>query len=1029
MKDGWYLAWVNDTGYVLDGMSQTYDPDMGVCGSCNRFGGVDADPTGILAAPQTYDTIDFAFNQPGSLGDTLFSDANSDGDQDPGEPGLAGVTVQLWKDANGDGVFNNTLDTLIGSKVTDGSGQYLFTGLSAGIYFASVDNTQAALSGYTATTSDQETGANAAGTQLERTLVAGASNLTADFGYNKAGLYSIGDLVYHDLNGDGSYDPAGSESGLAGVTLALFKDSNGNGILDPGEPQIASTTSSAGGAYSFNGLPSGDYLVVVDDANDILDGYQHTAGLHPWPVTLSGASRTDVDFGYVRKPANAAIGDTVWFDLNGDGIKAVTEDGLPNVLLNLYLDANGNRSFDAGVDTLVDSVTTDGRGEYIFTGLPAGVYFVQADSANFTAGQPLYGLASTTGGNVFGPVYLSAGEYYPDADLGYLASGYSIGDYVWSDADGDGYQDPGEPGLGGVLLELISGGVPTGQTVTTAPDGSYRFTGLAQGQYQVRVAVSNFASGGALQGFVATSGPQSVGSNLSGIVDIGPSSPNASDVDFGYDAPNTGSIGDHIWLDKDLDGAVDAGEPGLENITVDLILDSNGNGAWDSGEPTIATTLTNANGDYSFNGLDLDDGDGDADYLVFVHDNAGLLLGLGLTAGSPCTNPCAAAISTSTPNNEIDFAYDDPDLGDFIWHDANHDGIQDSGESGIEGVLVQLYHDADGDGVIDPGQDDLLKTTTTDASGNYWFAGLPFESFIIKVAGSNFNSGGPLQGFSPTVQDAFSNGQDAQDSDANPANNQIAITPLAAKDFTLDAGYYAPTGYSIGDRIWLESDKDGVRETGENGIPNLTVYLYRDLDADQVLDPGDVLIGQQLTDSNGQYLFTNLPNGRYIIQTRDQNGALVDFVWVDGPDPDGTNDHSQSPTYAVLVNNSNVLTADSAYLEPPLAPTAVSMGDFSATLTGSQVFLVWNTETEVNFIGFNVYRSTSPEGERLLLSSEMILAEGGLEGATYQFTDPTAQTGVTYYYWLEVIDSDGVFWHGPAVLTLAKLFYIPVIFR
>ena len=63
-----------------------------------------------------------------------------------------------------------------------------------------------------------------------------------------------------------------------------------------------------------------------------------------------------------------------------------------------------------------------------------------------------------------------------------------IGNFVWSDADGDGLQDPGEPGIGGVTVDLMGPG-PDGilgtaddvavASTTTAADGSYLFTGVA----------------------------------------------------------------------------------------------------------------------------------------------------------------------------------------------------------------------------------------------------------------------------------------------------------------------------------------------------------------------------------------------------------------------------------------------------------------------------------------------------------------------------------------------------------------------
>ena len=64
-----------------------------------------------------------------------------------------------------------------------------------------------------------------------------------------------------------------------------------------------------------------------------------------------------------------------------------------------------------------------------------------------------------------------------------LAPAVSLGDFVWWDEDRDGAQDAGEPGVGGVTVNLYHPGAPqvVVATTTTAADGSYSFTGLAGG--------------------------------------------------------------------------------------------------------------------------------------------------------------------------------------------------------------------------------------------------------------------------------------------------------------------------------------------------------------------------------------------------------------------------------------------------------------------------------------------------------------------------------------------------------------------
>ena len=60
-------------------------------------------------------------------------------------------------------------------------------------------------------------------------------------------------------------------------------------------------------------------------------------------------------------------------------------------------------------------------------------------------------------------------------------------------------------------------------------------------------------------------------------------------------------------------------------------------------------------------------------------------------------------------------------IGDRVWNDANNDGIQTAGESGIGNVTLRLYPDTDGITTVDQ---TYLATAVTDGSGNYQFVGL-----------------------------------------------------------------------------------------------------------------------------------------------------------------------------------------------------------------------------------------------------------------------------------------------------------------
>ncbi len=111
------------------------------------------------------------------------------------------------------------------------------------------------------------------------------------------------------------------------------------------------------------------------------------------------------------------------------------------------------------------------------------------------------------------------------------------------------------------------------------------------------------------------------------------------------------------------------------------------------------------------------------------------------------------------------------ELGDFVWIDENHDGIQDEGEPGYPEATVELYNC----------DDVLLGTTLTNANGFYLFTGLIPGDYYVKFI--------LPEGYVFTLQNI---GDDALDSDADPTTGLDICTNLEGgeSDMTHDAGLY-----------------------------------------------------------------------------------------------------------------------------------------------------------------------------------------------------------------------------------------------
>lgn len=100
----------------------------------------------------------------------------------------------------------------------------------------------------------------------------------------------------------------------------------------------------------------------------------------------------------------------------------------------------------------------------------------------------------------------------------------------------------------------------------------------------------------------------------------------------------------------------------------------------------------------------------------------------------------------------------------------------------------------------------------------------------------------------------------------------------------------------------------------------------------------------------------------------------------------------------------------------PLGPTAVELSSFTAAWDGDEVQVAWATAQEVDTVGFNLWRSTSPEGGYVQVNDALIpsASPGATMGGSYAYADSDVTPGTTYYYKLEEVEIGGARnWYGP----------------
>lgn len=184
---------------------------------------------------------------------------------------------------------------------------------------------------------------------------------------------------------------------------------------------------------------------------------------------------------------SAAIGDVVWEDLNGDGVRDADEPGLGELTVNL-LDANG---------AIAATTQTDSSGAYVLSVDTPGTYQVAVVAPGFTGTTAGSDSALGQDSNQTAAFAIGSGDVNLGVDLGLVRS-TSINGYVWQDLNNN--NDPSDEnlavlGVNGVVMTLCqasaSRGVTDIATTTTAtgPDGSqgyYNFNNLAPGEYVVK---------------------------------------------------------------------------------------------------------------------------------------------------------------------------------------------------------------------------------------------------------------------------------------------------------------------------------------------------------------------------------------------------------------------------------------------------------------------------------------------------------------------------------------------------------------
>lgn len=637
-----------------------------------------------------------------SVSGLVFNDANGNGLVNPGELGIGSVGVQLtW--AGPDGVFGTGDDGATVQIPTSPTGNYSFTGLAPGNYRLNVNPATLPASFFLTNPPLPRTFTLSFGQDLT------GQNLGYWQDFSNA---SLGNLVWNDLNGDGTRQAG--EPALAGLVVnALWAGRDRTFGTADDQTFTTSTTFVDSGNFLFNAnLPAGEYRVSVDPAT-LPPGFLRTTqlgvGEYPVEVLLTpGSSFLGIQIGFQQK--NSSIGDVVFNDANGNGVQDFGESGIGGVQLVLN-----------GPFGLVQTVTTDAGGNYVFNGLAAGTYTVTVNTGTLPAN-----FYSTTRNSPLTIVLADGNTQITDADFGYRLDPFEglVGSLVWRDDDGNQVQNGLEPGLAGV--EIIITWAGRDGVFGTADDQSFNQTTNGAGQYlaaALPIGLYRVNTGAGIPAGFARTTPAvvplqfEIGDGIGG----NPSSQFLS-ANFGYQPANS-SLSGAIFADLNGNGILDV----VPNETgryggVRVYIDANLNGLFDAGERFAVSSPGGGGnpplGDWTIDAL------ASGTYRVRIDPATIPFFPPGLDISTEFLDVTVGP-SSGVLGVNLGLVQRNAVVNGRVFNDANSNGTQDFGEQGLADVDVTLVWFGQNNIFENGGGDDETYVTTTLADGSYNFSGLP----------------------------------------------------------------------------------------------------------------------------------------------------------------------------------------------------------------------------------------------------------------------------------------------------------------
>ncbi len=824
-----------------------------------------------LAAPVLAQTT-------GSVETQVWDDRNANKTRQGNEPGIAGVSVELYSQSG----------TLVATSSTLANGKAIFSGVAAGNYYlryslpTDYKFTPKANGLLTDNNSDAKTNASVLGRTDVFAVTAGQTQKNID-----AGMWSPGSIttrVFDDQNANKTRQ--GNEPGISGVTVSLY---------DANDVFLTSTVTNANGDATLSPVPAdrGVYLkydvpadhrlthkassLSSDNNSDAKTNASVYGKTDVFSLAKGNEHITYVDAGMWTP---GSITTRVFDDRNANKTRQGNEPGISGVTVSLYDNANN----------LLATTTTNANGDAMLSPVPAdrSVYLKYDVPADHRLTHKASGLSddnnsdAKTNASVYGKTdafsLVKGNEHITYVDAGMWTPG-SITTRVFDDRNANKTRQGNEPGLEGISVTLYDNANTELSTATTNSNGDATFNNVPADRgvylkYDVPAdhRLTHKASG------LSNDNNSDAKTNASvygktDVFSLVKGNEHITYVDAGMWTP--GVVKANVWMDANANGTKQGNEESVWGFEVQM-FETNGNpvlypaGHKKSGDPVVGYTSC---------------GNGIAElympadrsvYLKFAEAGASFTSKGSLASNNNSDAKTSAsalgktdAFSVDRGNKTIDYVdagitsrtnvVTDASITTFVWDDRNNNGDHNGeGNKGVEGVKVRLV-DMNG------------NTCTCATTGSNGQATLPASSTLESKYRLKFDLKDDHK-FSKKKGSLTS----TNNNDANSSGLTGKFSISAGQNINyIEAGVWVPG--SLETFVFDDRNKNGDHNgEGNHGVEGITVTLVEKDGVTPVTYPSwhansGNPVAVATTGSNGKASIDYIPADR---QVRLQYGIL-----------------------------------------------------------------------------------------------------------------------------------------------------------